>query len=79
MAEYMAKEKTWHSYLLKLRTFADLVYSHGPYTDWFYGEGKDDGIAKKIDKACRAAIVQMHKQAQQCYMVRNKKNIIFFY
>lgn len=70
MADLMKKQKIWHSYLLKLRTFADLVYSHGPYTDWFYGEGKDDSIAKKLDKALRDAMKQLHKAAVQCYQVR---------
>lgn len=70
MAELMKKQKMWHNFLLKLRTFADLVYSHGPYTDWFYGESsKDESIAKKLDKCLREAMKSLHKTAVQCYQV----------
>lgn len=61
------KQKMWHSFLLKLRTFADLVYAHGSYTDWFYGEGKDESVEKKINKACREALKAMGQTARQCY------------
>lgn len=71
MADLMKKQKMWHSFLLKLRTFADLVYSHGPYTDWFYGESsKDESIAKKLEKCLREALKSLHKTAVQCYQVQ---------
>ena len=76
MADLMAKQKTWHSFLLKLRTFADLVYSHGPYTDWFYGEGKDESIAKKLDKALREAMKVLHRTATQCYKVLKRSFVV---